>query len=142
MGDRDEYTPAPVGTLLKQSASGGCNAQGALAAELFEMGNRGFVRPLEAWAGVELLARMAAAHGDPADARGLALVLIGRAEWERANDFPEVANNLAAEAIQLLDRLADNGDEEAAAQLIVASRFCSTDVLDLARGPSLADEEA
>lgn len=42
--------------------------QGAPAAGLFDMGNSGLVRPLEASAGVDLLTRMAAAHGDNAAA--------------------------------------------------------------------------
>jgi hypothetical protein len=134
------YEPLPIGLLLKQSATGDKVAQGALAAELFEAGNRGIVRPLEAWAGVELLARMTAAHGDPDDVRGLAVLLIARAEWERANGFPQVADNLAAEAVQMLDRLANDGDEDAAVSLVLAGKVVSADVLALARGPSLMEE--
>lgn len=135
------HEPLPFGLLLKQSAAGNCDAQGALAAELFEMGNAGLVRPLEAWAGVELLARMAAAHGDPNDVRGLAVLLIARGTWERANGYPEVAVSLEAEGVQILNRLADEGDEDATVSLVLAGKAVSKEVLAVARGPSMMEDQ-
>jgi hypothetical protein len=88
---------------------------------------------------VELLARMTAAHGDRLDRRGLAGILFLRADWERAHGLPAVGENLQAEAIQILDALANAGDEEAGSMLVHAGDVCSAAVLELARGASLQE---
>jgi hypothetical protein len=139
-------TPPPIvsapaePSLLTLAAMGDREAQSAFAVDILEWGNQGLIRPLEAWAGVELLTRLAAVHREPADVRALASVLFLRGAWEREHGVAEVADNLEAEAIQILDDLANQGDDEASAQLLLAGKACSIRVLELARGESLREE--
>ncbi|MFD1610850.1 hypothetical protein ACFSCW_03435 [Sphingomonas tabacisoli] len=133
-------TPAePIPSMLSLCARGDKVAQGALAAELLEMGDKGIIRPLEAWAGVELMARLAASHGDPVDVRGLAAILCLRGDWEMDQGDKGVAENLYAEAVQIFDKLADAGDEEAAQTVLQAGRVFPVSVMEKARGASLME---
>jgi hypothetical protein len=125
--------PAPQSKLFERSARGDKVAQGALAAEILLLGDQGHFRPLEAWGAVEVLARLAAVHGDPLDRRGLASVLFLRAEWEKQHGCPVRAVNFQAEGVQILDQLADEGDEDAAASLNLAGSIADPAAMQLAR---------
>lgn len=129
----------PLPSMLSLSARGDKVAQGALAAELLDLGNKGAIRPLEAWAGVEIMARLAASHGDPTDLRGLAAILCLRGDWEMDQGDRAIAENLYAEAVQLFDKLADNGDGEAEEAVLRAGRLFPAGVMEKARGASLIE---
>jgi hypothetical protein len=129
--------PVSHSTLFELSARGDKVAQGALAAEILVLGDQGHFRPLEAWGAVEVLARLAAVHGDPMDRRGLASVLFLRAAWEQQNGCPQRAINFQAEGVQILDKLADEGDEDAAASLNLAGSVADPAALQLARSETL-----
>ena len=126
--------PVPHSKLFELSARGDKIAQGALAAEILLLGDQGHFRPLEAWGAVEVLARLAAVHGDPVDRRGLASVLFLRGEWEKQHGCAHRAINFQAEAVQILNQLADEGDEDAAATLNLAGSIAEPAAMELARG--------
>lgn len=81
----------------------------------------GEVRPVEALACAELLARMAASHGELVDFRRLASVLMMRANFERQHGSFDHAATLDAEALGVLDIAADDGDELAGRVLAEAA---------------------
>ncbi|KQS04526.1 hypothetical protein ASG11_09915 [Sphingomonas sp. Leaf357] len=65
----------------------------------------------------EVWARMAASHGAIVDVRRLVAVLMVRANYERSIGADDLADSVDAEAIGLLDVLAEAGDENAGAAL-------------------------
>ena len=97
--------------LLDQAARGCPAALSALLDQTLALGDDGTVRPVEALACAELLARMAASHGELVDFRRLASVLMMRANFERQHGSFDHAATLDAEALSILDIAADDGDE-------------------------------
>ncbi len=76
------------------------------------------LRPLDALAGAELMARLAICHAVPDSARLLATVLMTRAGFEREHGDVSRAAGLDAEAMTLLEQAADAGDELAAQAIV------------------------
>ena len=68
-------------------------------------------------AGAEIFARMVAARGLPSDRQRLAAVLSLQAARCRALHLPDAAASLEVECLLMLNRLADEGSEEAAQSL-------------------------
>lgn len=65
-------------------------------------------------------ARLAASHGHEEDAISLAAILMKLAEfwgYDRPDDYADWGNCLLAEAVTILDDLASNGNEAAAASI-------------------------
>lgn len=124
-------------TLLPLAATGDRAAQATLASLAIEWGNQGLIAPIEAWTTADIFARMAASQGKPTDIHGLAGVLLMRAGWERQNGRLGESVTLQAEAVQLLDKLADAGSEEATTMLMAAGRVCDPNAFQIARDQPL-----
>lgn len=95
--------------LFHQAARGSREAQAALVDVVLSADSS--LRQLEALAGAELFARMAAQHGELEDVRRLAGVLMMRAAYERTHGCVTTAAGVDAEALSLLEIAADGGDE-------------------------------
>lgn len=95
--------------LFRQAAHGVREAQAALVNVVLTADPS--LRRLEALAGAELFARMAAQHGELEDVRRLAGVLMMRATYERHQGGETLAAGVDAEALSLLEIAADGGDE-------------------------------
>ena len=115
-------------------ASHGCPlALSALLDQTLALGDDGTVRPVEALACAELLARMAASHGELVDFRRLASVLMMRANFERRHGSVDHAATLDAEALGILDIAADDGDELAGRVLAEAASVMPAAPFELLR---------
>ncbi len=99
--------------LLTRAAHGDLEAQRVMAAQALNVLVAERVQPEEGFPTAELWARLAAGHGRAEDLRNLSTMLLARSGFvERADEH--LADMLAAEALSLLDRAADLGDDEAA----------------------------
>lgn len=121
--------------LLRQAACGDRHAQGVLAAEAIGLTTRGECDITEGLATAEILARLTTSHpgSDSTDYIGLASVLMLRAIIAKGVGETDDADVLEAEAIQILDRVADTGDEYAAELLVQAGQVCSLRAWAMAR---------
>lgn len=120
-------------STFDQAARGCPVALSALLDETILHGDGGTVRPVEALACAELLARMAASHGELADFRRLASVLMMRANFERQHGSFDHAATLDAEALGILDIAADDGDELAGRVLAEAASVMPAAPFELLR---------
>jgi hypothetical protein len=120
-------------STLEQASRGCPLALSALLDQTLALGDDGTVRPVEALACAELLARMAASHGELVDFRRLASVLMMRANFERRHGSADHAATLDAEALGILDIAADDGDELAGRVLAEAASVMPAAPFELLR---------
>lgn len=120
--DKDEHD------LLKLAAQGDLIAQRRITDILVEKAREGN-EPV-AWWSAEPTARLAASHGTSDDVRTLSGVLMAQAAHLKAGS--DAAINRHAEAVSLIDQLADAGDEQAAAQLAILPEEVSRAAVELA----------
>lgn len=110
--------------VIRDAAGGDLSAQRAMRGIFIEaIDTVDMTSPLAILFGLEMVpyARLCAAHGDQEDARRLAAALWWTFAASRSAGFGDRAQNLAGEAVAILERLADQGDEVsslAAVQLV------------------------
>lgn len=119
--------------LAQDAAQGSAVAQGAMAEHALLLGESGACRLVEALTGAELWARMAASHGAYEHIRQLVVILILRATFERNEGQAELSVALEAEALALLDAVANDGDEIAETTLAIAADTFSPEAFALLR---------
>lgn len=122
-----ERPPAIIGTpliaeapgLLERAASGDRAAQREVRNIMAASTREGLCERFEGLVALELWARIAATSGTVDDLRELASALLGRIDYENARSPEDVGCRATyeAEAMQLLSRLADMGDEASGAML-------------------------
>jgi hypothetical protein len=112
-GPRDVASLASTPDLIRLAARGDLTAQRQIFRRLLDTLPACRAEQVEeVLGGAELAARMAASWGDPSDRKALAGLLQLRAELPTADHDQAVLNS--AECLVLLNRLAAEGDEQAA----------------------------
>jgi hypothetical protein len=131
--------------LLRRAATGELEAQSGLVDLAYAQHAAGEVGFPQAVHVAEAFARMAAAHGRPADMRKLAVVLMDAVIVSLGAGDTRAVDNYLVEATALLDDLADEGDDEAGAMLLQTRDAIGSDLMsqvaDLVRQIRDADSD-
>ena len=102
---------------IEKAAKGDLAAQRVLFSACLDAVTSPAEHPLNAqYVAMELMVigRLVAAHGLPEDIRRLAAALVGGANVLRRAGRPDIADHMVAEAISVLEQMADCGDDLAA----------------------------
>jgi len=118
--------------VLALAANGDRPAQARMVDHVVGCAEAGQVPLGIALGAAEVFARMAAESGEPAHLRKLGGVLLWQSENLWNSGYYERSRIYQVEAVELLNKLADDGDEEAGALIAAYGGAFSPDILRLA----------
>lgn len=130
------------GPILEMAAKGDHAAQSLMVDHVIACANAGQVPVGVALGAAEVFARMAAECGEFGQRRKLAGVLLWQAENLWSSGYCQRSQIYQTEAVEMMNRLADDGDEDTAALLSQYADAFNPNILKLAADLSRAGNTA